>query len=66
MHIAFSDKSVKTYNLDVAISAGYRVKSLEGTRFRQWATKILKEHILEGYTMNRNQHFIQLPRWSAC
>lgn len=38
MHIANSDKPVVFYNLDVIISVGYRVKSLRGTQFRQWAT----------------------------
>lgn len=52
MHFAHSDKPVKTYSLDVVISVGYRVKSLEGTRFRQWATEVLKQHILKGYTIN--------------
>ncbi len=55
MHLANSDKPVKSYNLDVVISVGYRVKSLEGTRFRQWATQTLKNHILKGYTINRNR-----------
>lgn len=55
MHLANSDKPVKTYNLDVVISVGYRVKSIEGTRFRQWATKILKDHIYKGYTINRQR-----------
>ena len=39
MHIANSDKPVGYYNLDVIISLGYRVKSIRGTRFRQWATQ---------------------------
>lgn len=52
MHLANSDKPVKAYNLDVVISVGYRVKSLEGTRFRQWKTRTLKNHILKGYTIN--------------
>jgi hypothetical protein len=39
MHIANSDKPVEFYNLDVIISVGYRVKSHQGTRFRQWATR---------------------------
>ena len=39
LHIANSDKPVKFYNLDVVISVGYRVKSIEGTRFRQWAAR---------------------------
>jgi len=55
MHIPNSDKPVKKYSLDVVISVGYRVKSLEGTRFRQWASKVLKEHILNGYTINRKR-----------
>ena len=41
MHIAHSDKPVAFYNLDIIISVGYRVKSQQGTRFRQWATKTL-------------------------
>lgn len=40
------------YNLDVIISVGYRVKSLEGVRFRKWATTRIKEYIIKGYTMD--------------
>ncbi len=40
------------YNLDVIISVGYRVKSHQGTKFRQWATARLKEYIVKGFTMN--------------
>lgn len=43
------------YNLDVIISVGYRVKSQQGTRFRQWATRVLKEHIVKGYTVNEQR-----------
>jgi len=43
----------KYYNLDVIISVGYRVKSQRGTQFRIWATKTLKEHLLRGYSINR-------------
>ena len=43
------------YNLDVIISVGYRVKSLRGTQFRIWATKTLKEHLIEGYTINEKR-----------
>ena len=46
-------KRVILYNLDVIISVGYRVKSHAGTRFRIWATSILKQHLLQGYTINR-------------
>ncbi len=52
LHIANSDKPVKFYNLDVIISVGYRVKSFQGTRFRQWATARLREYIVKGFTMN--------------
>ncbi|MBO7481940.1 MAG: virulence RhuM family protein [Bacteroidales bacterium] len=41
------------YNLDVIISVGYRVKSKRGTQFRQWATRILKEYLLNGYAVNQ-------------
>jgi prophage maintenance system killer protein len=55
MHFAFSDKPVALYNLEVIISVGYRVKSQQGTRFRQWATKVLKDHIVKGYTLNEQR-----------
>lgn len=42
----------KYYNLDVIISVGYRIKSQSGTRFRQWATSVLKEYLLKGYSIN--------------
>ena len=44
---------VKYYNLDVIISVGYRVKSIRGTQFRQWANKVLKEYLLKGYSINQ-------------
>ena len=46
---------VRHYNLDVAISVGYRVKSVQGTRFRQWATQRLREHLVQGYTLNQQR-----------
>ncbi len=52
MHIANSDKPVAFYNLDVIISVGYRVKSQHGTQFRIWATSVLKDHLIKGYTVN--------------
>ena len=55
-HGAIADKTqtsnINFYNLDVIISVGYRVKSLQGTRFRQWATAHLKEFIIKGFTMD--------------
>ena len=46
------NKQVKYYNLDVIISVGYRVKSKQGTKFRQWATKRIHEYIVKGFTMD--------------
>lgn len=45
-------KDVDFYNLDVIISVGYRVKSVRGTRFRQWANAVLKEYLIRGYAIN--------------
>ncbi len=55
MHIAGSHKPVAYYSLDVIISVGYRVKSQRGVQFRQWATRILKQHLVEGYTLNQKR-----------
>lgn len=46
---------VDYYNLDVIISVGYRVKSQQGTRFRQWATGVLRAHIVQGYSLNEQR-----------
>jgi len=43
------------YNLDVAISVGYRVKSQRGVQFRQWATNVLKQYLIEGYSINQRR-----------
>ncbi len=48
-------RTVKLYNLDVMIAIGYRVNSVIGTSFRQWATKTLREHITKGFTINRTR-----------
>jgi hypothetical protein len=48
----FSTKPTNFYNLDLIISVGYRVKSPQGTKFRQWATALLKEYIVKGFAMN--------------
>lgn len=45
-------KPTTIYSLDVIISVGYRVKSIQGTRFRQWANQVLKDHLLKGYSLN--------------
>ncbi|NWN83490.1 MAG: virulence RhuM family protein [Halomonas sp.] len=46
---------VQHYNLDVILSVGYRVKSHQATRFRQWATRVLREHLTQGWTLNRQR-----------
>ncbi|WP_328515339.1 virulence RhuM family protein [Marinobacterium marinum] len=55
VHIAGSDKPVALYSLDVIISVGYRVKSQRGVQFRQWATSVLKQHLVQGYTLNQKR-----------
>ena len=54
-HTAADGKTYKTqyYNLDAIIAVGYRINSKRATHFRIWATKTLKEHLLQGYTINR-------------
>src|SRR3990167_3250021 len=65
----FSTKPTNYYNLDVIISVGYRVKSLQGTQFRIWATQRLREYIVKGFTLDderlkqgggRARHFEEL------
>lgn len=53
LHIAGSDKPVKFYSLDAIISIGYRVNSKRGTLFRQWATNVLRNHLTQGWTLDR-------------
>ena len=53
LQIANSDKPVKLFSLDVIISVGYRVKSYQGTQFRRWANRVLKEHMLKGFSVNQ-------------
>ena len=48
---------VDYYNLDLIISVGYRVNSKRGTQFRIWATNVLKNHLIQGYTINLLPHF---------
>ena len=59
-HTAYDGKSYKThfYNLDAILSVGYRVNSVNATAFRRWATTILKQYLLRGYSIN--QQLIQM------
>jgi len=50
---------VEYYNLDVIISVGYRVKSKQGTQFRIWANRVLKDHLLKGYSLNNRINRIE-------
>jgi len=56
---------VNYYNLDVIISVGYRIKSIRGTRFRQWANMILKDYLLKGYSINQRFQDIERRLTSA-
>ena len=64
-------RKVKYYDLDVIISVGYRVKSIRGTRFRQWATSVLRDYLIRGYAINQRireenyQQMVQLVRSMA-
>ncbi|GGG06327.1 MULTISPECIES: virulence protein RhuM/Fic/DOC family protein [Cysteiniphilum] len=55
MHISGSDKPVTFFSLDIILSVGYRVNSKKGVQFRQWANKILKDHLIKGYTLNEKR-----------
>jgi hypothetical protein len=50
---------IQHYNLDVIISVGYRVKSRRGTQFRIWATNTLRDHLIRGYTLDKER----ISRW---
>lgn len=48
-------RQIEYFNLDAVLSVGYRVNSTRATRFRQWATRTLREHLTQGYTLNRQR-----------
>lgn len=56
-------RTIEFYNLDMIISVGYRVNSKKATLFRKWATKILREHITQGYTINKKRIAQNLDRF---
>ena len=51
-------RNINIYNLDMIISVGYRVNSVEGIKFRRWATKVLKEYLLTGYVINEERSLV--------
>ncbi len=55
MHIANSDKPVQFYSLDIILAVGYRTNSARAIKFRIWATQTLRQHLLDGYTINKSQ-----------
>ena len=55
MHIPNSDKPVELYSLDVILAVGYRANSPRAIHFRKWATKILKQYLIEGYAINEKR-----------
>src|SRR5690606_15800135 len=52
-------RKIEFYNLDVIISVGYRVKSKQGTQFRIWATRVLKDYLLKSYVINNRMNRIE-------
>ena len=55
MHIPNSDKPVEFFNLDVVLAVGYRANSTEASRFRRWATNVLKQYLVDGYAINEKR-----------
>lgn len=55
MHIANSKKPIAFYDLDAILYVGYRVNSKQGAQFRQWSTKVLRDHLVQGYTINQTR-----------
>ncbi len=55
MHFAHSAKPVQLYSLDVVLSVGYRVNSKRGTQFRIWANRVLKDHLIKGFSIDRKK-----------
>ncbi len=61
LHVANSTKPVSYYNLDVIISVGYRISSMQATQFRQWATQTLRDYVIKGFVLDderlKNGHY---------
>jgi hypothetical protein len=55
MHIGNSDKPVKYYSLNIVLAVGYRTNSAKAIKFRQWASKILKEYLFKGYAIDQKR-----------
>lgn len=55
LHLTVRHTQVEHYNLDMILSVGYRVKSKEGIYSRRWANSVLKQHLVDGYTINHKR-----------
>ncbi|MFH1146004.1 MAG: virulence protein RhuM/Fic/DOC family protein [bacterium] len=55
LHVANSDKPIELYSLDVVLAIGYRTNSARAIGFRRWATRVLKDYLLQGYALNKNR-----------
>ena len=64
MHIAFFDKPVKFYSLDIILAVGYRTNSAQAVNFRKWSSKILRQYIYQGYNINP-EIIGKLSSWSV-
>ncbi len=53
------ERDIEYYNLDVIMSVGYRVKSKQGTQFRIWATRVLRDYLLKGYALDQRMNRIE-------
>ena len=58
-------RNINIYNLDMIISEGYRVNSVEGIKFRRWANKILKEYLLTGYVINKERSLVTNENYAS-
>lgn len=56
-------RNIDHYNLDMILSVGYRIKSKTATQFRIWATNVLKNHLVHGYTINENRLKTQTQKY---
>ncbi len=56
MHFAHSDKPIKVYSLGIMLAVGYKTNSTKAISFRKWATKTLKQHLSEGWIINKKQY----------
>ncbi len=59
-------RTIDFFNLDVIISVGYRVNTVRGIQFRQWANKVIKDYLLRGYSVNQRLLYMENRRFGDC